>query len=55
MDDKAMALFFYNNKRKDKHMKTKLITLSCGILLATFSNIMEAEPKDGDVQPFKKR
>ena len=41
-----MALFFYNNKRKDKHMKTKLI--GYGIVLATFSNIMEAEPKDGE-------
>lgn len=50
-----MALFFYNNKRKDKHMKTKFITLGYGILLATFSNIIEAEPKDGDVQPFKKK
>ena len=53
MGDEAMALFFYNNKRKDKHMKTKLI--GYGIILAAFSNIMEAEPKDGDVQPFKKK
>ena len=41
-----MALFFYNNKRKDKHMKTKLI--GYGIILATFSNIIKAEPKDGE-------
>ena len=55
MEDEAVALFFYNNKRKDKHMKTKFITLGYGILLATFSNIIEAESKDGDVQPFKKK
>lgn len=42
-----MALFFYNNKRKDKHMKTKLITLNCGILLATC--LVEAGgPNDGE-------